>query len=159
MNKLFAGAAVVALVVSLASCSDSDSDDDNQSSSNDYCSLLSKSRDFSALTMNSLSDEGFDKARASVKDLQDAASGTVADDWAALGNSLDSLKAAADKAGISVSDVSSLLSGNVPQGLSPDEAQQVVTTIQQVMSDPKLATAADDIATDAKKTCHVDLTQ
>src|SRR4051812_8900022 len=120
MKRVSAAVAALLLVVTVSGCSGSS----DSGSSGDYCSLLKKNEDsFSALGFDQLDDEAFAKSRATIDDLQQAASGSIADDWQTLGTSLDDLKKAVEDAGISLSDIPQLITGNVPAGLDPNEAQ------------------------------------
>jgi hypothetical protein len=154
MKKLSAAVVALLLLVTISACSGSS----DSSSSDDYCSLLKKSQDsFGALGFDKLTNDDFDTSRATIDKLQQAASGSIADDWATLGTALDDLKKAVEDAGITMSDIPQLITGNVPQGLDPNEAQALVGKLQQFAANTDLTKAADEIQSDAKKTCNVDL--
>lgn len=159
MKKLLSAAAAIVLAASLGACSsDSKSSKDSSSSGGDYCSLLKDAKGgFGSLSADQLSEDSFSKTRDQIQSLQDSATGSIADDWGTLGGALDDLKAAVDKAGMSLSDVPALITGKVPDGVTPTEAQEVVAALQKMGSDPAVATAANEIQADATKTCKVDL--
>lgn len=174
MKKLLTVVAAVVLTASLGACSDDSGDpatsagsgspessgasDSTDTSGDDYCSLLEETRaGLNGLSAEQLNDEQFAETREQIQGLEDSASGQIAEDWATLGSSLDDLKAAVEAAGLSLADVPQLITGEVPNGTDPGQAQQVVTELQKIGTDPALQTAADEIATDAKKTCDVDL--
>lgn len=154
MKKLPAAFAALLLAVAASACSGSD----KNASAGDYCSLLMKNQgSFSALGFDKLTDEDFAKSRESVDQLQQAATGAVADDWATLGQALDGLKKAVDDAGVTMSDIPQLITGRAPNGLDPTRAQALVAELQQFASNPELSKAAEGIQADAQKTCNVDL--
>ena len=165
MQKLLAAVAALFLVVTVSACSGSSDNSStsntgssDSSSSDDYCSLLKKSQDsFVALGFDQLTDEEFAKSRATIDELEQAASGQIADDWATLGQSLDDLKKAVEDAGITLSDIPKLITGTVPTGLDPMKAQELVGKLQQFGANPDLSKAANEIQADAKTTCNVDL--
>ncbi len=70
---------------------------------------------------------------------------------------MDELKQAVEDAGVSLSDIPQLITGNAPNGLDPAEAQQLVSELQKFASNPELSAAANQIQTDAQQTCNVDL--
>ncbi len=158
MKRLSAAVAALLLGVTLGACSSSGSDDQKSSSSGDYCAVLKRSQDsFGALGFDRLTDEQFAKSRESISQLQQAASGPIADDWSTLGTGLDGLKKAVEDAGVSLSDIPQLVTGNAPNGLDPAQAQQLVGELQKFAANPELSKAANEIQTDAKQTCNVDL--
>jgi len=155
MRKLALAAASAPVVLfALSGCGGSD----NGSSGDNYCDLLKKSQDsFSALAFDKLTEEDFATSQETIGKLEDAASGSIADDWHTLGAALDDLKAAVEAAGLSMSDIPHLITGNVPNGLDPTQAQQLVGKLQQIGQDQDLSAAANEIADDAKQTCNVTL--
>lgn len=127
-------------------------------SSDDYCDLLKKSQDsFGALAFDKVNEEDFATSQETFGKLEDAASGSIADDWHTLGAALDDLRTAVESAGLSMSDIPNLITGNAPAGLDPTQAQELVGKLQQIGQDEDLSAAANEIADDAKQTCNITL--
>lgn len=100
--------------------------------------------------------ENFDKVFSTFEDMSQKAPDDVKDEWETLNSALQEFKSALDDAGLDISDLDNLSSGEVPEGVDQQKLMELPQKMQK-LDDDKTKKAADDIAEHAKDNCDVDL--
>lgn len=154
------GAAVLAL--SLVGCSESDdsngSNDADAGSAEAYCAVLTEVRDnVSALNFADISQEEFDELTSDIERLEESASGTSQESWKLLGDTLGELDTSLEDAGVSISDLPQLEQGQVPNGVDVEKLAALSQSLQELLSNPKLADATEQLRASAERDCGIDL--
>lgn len=140
-----AGAAVLA-VTTLSACS---------SESSQYCDDLSAAQEqFESLSTNDLSsiEEAFD----TFHELADQAPDEIADDWQVLDEGITTIETALEEAGLTFADLEGLQSGQLPEGVEPEDVQNLASQFSE-LSSQEFTDASDAIETHAQDECDVDL--
>jgi hypothetical protein len=130
----------------------------SSSSSGSYCDELKSDKQYFESLSGSNADVGnlntvFEKVHV----LADKAPDNVSADWKTLDNAISTIQDALKAAGIKPSDLAQLQTGKIPPGVDPAKLQAVLPKLQSLNSND-VSKAADNIASDAKKSCGVDLT-
>jgi hypothetical protein len=129
----------------------------SSSSSGDYCSELKADKVYFQGLTGTGSDAGkLDEVFQRIHTLAGDAPDNVSADWKTLDNAITTVENALKEAGIKPSDLASMQSGQMPQGVDPSKLQALIPKLQQLNSSD-VSSAADRIAADAKKSCNVDL--
>jgi hypothetical protein len=123
-----------------------------------YCTELKADKTYFESLSGSNSDiSQLDSVFSAVHKLAADAPSSVSADWKTLDGAITTLENALKAAGLKPSDLASLSSGNLPQGVDPAKLQALLPKLQSLNS-ADVSKAADNIAADAKKSCGVDLT-
>lgn len=150
MKKTLALAAGVLLTVSLAACGGSGS-----SSSGDYCDLLKDAKsDVDTSDFTTLTDAKFNDLVDQIHAVEESAPSDVQDDWKTFGDVLDQFQSILSDAGISFDDLSSLQSGQLPDGVDMAKLQEAMKKLQSLDTD-SLTEAQQNIADNAKSECDI----
>jgi hypothetical protein len=137
----------------LTACGDDNGD--KASSGGDYCGdLKSAKKDVDALKGGNL--KGIQDTVDTMHDLADEAPSEIKDDWKVLVEGVDKLVAAIKKAGLDDDDMTTLQSGQIPDGVDMTALQDLMTEIQALDTD-EFQKAGDNINKHAKDKCGVDL--
>ncbi|HQR26829.1 MAG TPA: hypothetical protein PLP61_07310 [Nocardioides sp.] len=153
MKRSLAMAAVsVVLSGALVGCG---SGDGGTSSTESYCDEMKSAKE-SLAGLDGTSSGDLEKAFTTVHDLADSAPDAVADDWQVLDDAVSGIEQALDKAGLKLSDLDKMSSGEMPADLDPAKLQQLAQDMQQLGTD-QVQQAADNIEKHAKDECGVDL--
>lgn len=122
-----------------------------------YCDDLKAAQDnFSELSGGDAGAADLEKVFDMVDDFADDAPSDVRPDWQKLDEAVDKVEDALEDAGLKLSDLEGLTSGQVPEGVDMAKLQKVATEIQN-MSTEDFQAAADNIEKHAKKECDIDL--
>jgi 5'-deoxynucleotidase YfbR-like HD superfamily hydrolase len=121
----------------------------------DYCKdLKSAKKEVDALKGGDFSD--LQKTTDAMHKLADEAPSEIKDDWKTLIDGVDKLVAALKKAGLDDSDMATLQSGQIPDGVDMQALQGLMTEIK-ALDTAEFQKAGDDINKHAKDKCGVDL--
>ncbi|MFT3874653.1 MAG: hypothetical protein QM714_18725 [Nocardioides sp.] len=151
-------AATVMMAGALTACG-SGGGSGSGSSTDTYCDDLKDAK-------SSLSDlGGSGTGAADIEDffdmVDDFAANAPADvkpDWEKLDEAVNKIEDALDDAGLKLSDLEALSSGEAPEGVDMAKLQQVVQEMQDLSSED-FQKAADNIEEHAKKECDIDLSE
>jgi hypothetical protein len=124
--------------------------------SGDYCSQLKSDKAFFASFKGGSDLSDLDEAFSRMHTLADNAPDEVADDWKTLDGALTTIESALKEAGLKPSDLGSLQSGQVPDGVDAAKLQALLPKLE-ALSSSNVGEAAQRIASNAKDTCDVDL--
>jgi hypothetical protein len=121
--------------------------------SGNYCGDLKSAKDaVSSLGNGALTQAKFDELSADLHGIASEAPADVKDDWSTLAQAIDSLKAALDKAGVSLDDLQNLGSG----GATIDPATlQALTEAAKSMDSDAITKSTDAIAKEVKSECNL----
>ena len=126
-------------------------------SASGYCDELKTDKAyFESLSGSNGDISQLDNVFTAVHKLAADAPSNVSGDWKTLDGAITTIESALKEAGLKPSDLASLSSGNLPQGVDPSKLQALLPKLQSLNSGD-VSKAADNIAADAKKTCGVDL--
>jgi hypothetical protein len=155
VKRILATVAAAALGLGLLSACGSDDGGKAGGSSGDYCNdLKAAKKEVDALKGGDFSD--LQKTTDAMHKLADEAPDELKDDWDTLVTGVDKLVAALKKAGLDDSDMATLQSGQIPDGVDMDALTGLMTEIQALDTD-KFQAAGDNINKHAKDKCGVDL--
>jgi hypothetical protein len=153
--KTLAGAAVLAVAGSLLTACGGDGG--GSGASGDYCSELKDDQAFFADFQGTNGDtSNLDEAFSRMHKLADDAPDEVAADWKTLDDALTTIEKALNEAGIKLSDLGNLQSGEVPQGVDPSKLAALLPKLQ-ALSSSDFSAAAERISANAKDKCGVTL--
>lgn len=146
----------------LAGCGSGDGDDKSSAGGgDDYCTQLKAAKaDFASFDSSSPNFDKLDDAIATFHKLADNAPSAVDEDWKTLDGALDSMEKALDDAGLKLSDLSAITAGNLPEGMTAQELQDLGPKLESAFSgldSDKVEAASDNIEKHAKDECGVDL--
>jgi hypothetical protein len=159
-RRISAVAAVVVLASALAGCGGdkTDSGSGTTGSSGDYCATIQSIKDdVSNGSLDNLSQADFDQLRDKVGDLEASAPADVADDWQSLGDYLGQFDSLLSDAGISLDDLQSLQSGDLPPGVDTATITRLATKLSALGTSTNIDAADKAISASAKKDCDIDL--
>jgi|LULG01.1.fsa_nt_gb ABC-type glycerol-3-phosphate transport system substrate-binding protein len=146
MKKLALAGALLAATTTLTACG---------SGSSAYCSdLKSATKQFDSLESNDLGK--IDEAFKTFHELADEAPSDIKSDWKVLDDGITSVEKALDDAGLKMSDLAKVQSGNLPEGVDMTKLQGLASEFQK-LGDEKFTKASDAIEKHAKDECDVDL--
>jgi len=121
--------------------------------SGNYCGDLKSAKDaVSSLGSGALTQAKFDQLSADLHGIASEAPADVKGDWSTLAQAIDSLKAALDKAGVSLDDLQNLGSGGAT--IDPAKLQALAAATKSLDSDA-LTKATDAIAKEVKTECNL----
>lgn len=141
------------------SSSSGSSDDASPEASGDssYCQELEKAQDsLSNLGGATAQPEQLEEAITTFEGLAESAPADVSSDWNTISSAFSGVQDALDQAGIEISDLANLQSGQLPEGVTQQDLQPVITAVQGLQA-PENAEAAQAISEHAKSECDIDL--
>lgn len=137
------------------------SSDDKTSSGGGYCKDLKSAKDsFDTFDSSSPNFDKLDEAFKTMHKLADEAPSPVDDDWKTLDDALTTMEKALSDAGLKASDLSKVIAGQLPEGMTAEQLQAAVPKLQTAFSgfdSDKVKTATDAIEKHAKSECNVSL--
>ena len=140
----------------VAGCGGGDS-----SSSSGYCKDLKAAKaDFETFDASSPDFSKFDDAIQTFHELADGAPSAVADDWKTLDAALTAMEKALDDAGLKMEDLGAITSGNLPEGMTAEQLQELGPKLQAAFSSLQtddVEKAGKAIEKHAKSACDIDL--
>jgi len=145
MSLALAGAALVG--ATLAGCGGSDS--------SSYCKDLKTAK----ATFSNVGSGGaaqIEKAFATFHDLADEAPSDIKDEWKQLDGAIEKVEKALDDAGVKLSDLSGLKTGQVPKGVDVKKLRSALTELSN-LNGSSVKDASTAIEKHAKDVCKVDL--
>jgi hypothetical protein len=151
-HRLVLMAAATLMAGMLTACGGGDSGDTDA-----YCDSIKEAKaDFESLDKADFSklEDAFDKIHEIAGDAPDE----VSDDWKILDDALQDMQKALADAGLEVSDLEGLSTGQMPEGLDQEDLTKLVQDIQAVGSE-EVKKAADNIEKHAKDECDIDLSE
>jgi len=120
-----------------------------------YCDDLRGAADeFEAL--EDFDPTALDDAIETFRDLADAAPDEVAAEWETMVGGIEDLEAAFAEAGLELSQLGEAMAGDLPEGVSQEDLQEVFTQLQEIDSE-ELDAAGETISEHADTECDVDL--
>lgn len=153
--------AILSTVVLSASLLAGCGSDGGGSSSADYCDdLKSAKSDFAALESDTPDFKAFEDALDTFHELADAAPSEVEAEWKTMDKAFTSLTDGLEEAGLSLADLGTITSGQMPEGMTAEEIQQVMPQLQktfEALSTDEVKKAGDEIEKHAKSECDIDL--
>ena len=155
MKISLALAGAVMLVSTLAACGGDDGGGGGDGEGSDYCKDI-KAAAKSFGTLSSGDTAQLDKAFATFHDLADEAPDSIKGDWKTLDDAITTIETALKEAGLKISDLTKLQSGDVPEGVDVSKLQGLATELQS-LTGPEFTKATKAIDTHASKTCKVKL--
>jgi hypothetical protein len=160
MKKTFAVATIVIMASSLAACggNDDDSSGSGGGAGGGYCDTIQSVKDEVASgNFDTLTQAEFDSFQSKIADIQSAAPDDVADDWQNLGDYLNQFESLLKDAGISLDDLQSLESGDLPSGVDTSDLTDLATKLQTLTKDNDIEAADKAITASAKSECDINL--
>jgi hypothetical protein len=155
VKRILSAAAAAALGLCLLTACGDDDGGKAGGGSGDYCKdLKAAKKEVDALKGGDFSD--LQKTTDAMHKLADEAPSEIKDDWSTLVDGVDKLVDALKKAGLDDSDMATLQSGQIPDGVDMDALQGLMTEIQSLDTD-EFQKAGDNINKHAKDKCGVDL--
>ncbi|WP_375003326.1 hypothetical protein [Aeromicrobium sp. CTD01-1L150] len=120
-----------------------------------YCSDLEDAKtEFEALSEGDAAQ--FDQTFSTLQGLADSAPDELSEEWAQLDESISRVQEALDNAGVTFDDLANAQSGELPEGVEPEDLQDLVAEFQEIGSQ-ETQDASDAIVEHAKEECDVDL--
>ncbi|HWV26420.1 MAG TPA: hypothetical protein VNZ66_04290 [Aeromicrobium sp.] len=147
MKKTLAVAGIVLMTGSMAACGGSDS--------GAYCDTLKSAESQFAGLENGDADV-IEKAFSTFHELAGEAPSEVKDDWKKLDGAVTMVEDAFEEAGLKMSDLAKLQTGDIPEGVDLAKLQDAATSFQELDSQ-EFEDASAAIEKHAKDECGVDL--
>ena len=120
-----------------------------------YCDNLDQAKtDIEALSAQDIGK--FDQAFKTIHEVADDAPDEVQDDWKVLDDALTEIETALEDAGLELSDLGDLQSGQLPEGVDESKLLELGEKVQSIASD-EVEQAGDNIQKHAKDECDIDL--
>lgn len=137
----------------LAGCGD---DGDGGSGDADgYCDRMEQAdKDLASLEGGDL--QGLDQAIDTIHEIADDAPDDVAGDWEVLDQAVTDLETALEEAGVELSDLEGISSGEIPEGLDPAKLATLGEDLSKIGSQ-EVQDASDNIQKHAKDECGIEL--
>lgn len=156
MKRIISAAAAAALgLCLLTACGDDDGGKASGGSGGDYCSdLKAAKKQVDALKGGDFSE--LEKTTDAMHELADEAPSDIKDDWKTLVGGVDKVVDAMKKAGLDDSDIATLQSGQIPDGVDMSSLQGLIAEIQS-LDTADFQKAGENISKQAKDKCGVDL--
>ncbi len=153
--------AILSTVVLSASLLAGCGSDGGGSSAADYCDDLKAAKsDFAALESDTPDFKAFEDALDTFHELADAAPSEVEAEWKTMDKAFTALTDGLEDAGLSLEDLGTISSGQMPDGMTAEEVQKVMPELQKTfesLSTDEVEKAGDKIEKHAKDECGVDL--
>lgn len=131
------------------------------SSSDAYCDDLKAAKaQFDALDSGTPDFNELDKAFKTFHGLADDAPSEVADEWKTLDGAITDLEKGLEDVGLTVKDLGSITSGQIPEGMTQEDLTKALPKLQTAfksLDDDKVQKAADEIEKHAKSECNIKL--
>lgn len=119
-----------------------------------YCDSLKQAKtDVEALSDQDL--DKFDEAFQTIHEVAGDAPDDVKDDWKVLDDALNEMETALEDAGLELSDLGSLQSGQLPEGVDQAKLLALGEKMQNIASE-EVEQAGDNIQKHAKDECDLD---
>jgi len=155
VKRILSTVAVAALGLCLLTACGDDGGNKASGGSGDYCAdLKAAKKEVDALKGGDFSD--LQKTTDAMKKLAGEAPDEIKDDWTTLLDGFEKLVAALKKAGLSDADMSTLQSGQVPDGVDTAALTSLMAEINS-LDTPAFEKAGEDINKHAKDKCGIDL--
>jgi hypothetical protein len=120
-----------------------------------YCDNLDQAKtDIEALSAQDIGK--FDQAFETIHQVAEDAPDEVQDDWKVLDDALTEIETALEDAGLELSDLGGLQSGQIPEGVDQAKLLALGEKVQSIASD-EVEQAGDNIQKHAKDECDIDL--
>jgi len=149
-HKLVLLAAATLLSGVLTGCGGGDSE-----ATDSYCDSLKDAKaDIETLDAGDVAK--FDEAFKTIHDLADEAPDEVKDDWEVLDGALSDMETALNDAGLKLSDLEGLQSGQLPEGVDQAKLAALGQKMQDIASD-EVQKAGDNIDKHAEDECGIKL--
>jgi hypothetical protein len=127
------------------------------SSAGTYCTELKADKAyFQSLSGSSAGVSNLDQVFAKLHALAAVAPSSVSADWKTLDTAITTIESALKDAGLTVSDLASLESGQTPPGVDPTKLAALAPKLEALNSSG-VSDAGDRISADAKTSCGIDL--
>lgn len=134
---------------------------DGGNSAEAYCDDLKAAKaDFEALESDTPDFDAFSDALDTFHKLADAAPSEVEAEWKTMDTAFTALEDGLEDAGLTLEDLGTISSGQMPEGMTAEEVQKIMPELQatfQKLSTDKVEKAGDKIEKHAKSECDVDL--
>jgi hypothetical protein len=151
------GAVALTLATTVLTACGGGGDSGSSASGGDYCSELKADKAyFESFNGDNPDLSKLDEVFTRMHQLADDAPSDVADDWKTLDTAITTMETALKEAGLKPSDLASLQSGQLPQGVDPSKLQALLPKLQ-ALSSADVSAAGDAITKNAKDQCGVDL--
>ena len=155
VKRILSMVAVAALGLCLLTACGGDKGDKASGGSDNYCAdLKAAKKEVDALKGGDFSD--LQKTTDAMKKLAGEAPDEIKDDWTTLLDGFEKLVAALKKAGLSDADMSTLQSGQIPDGVDMTALNGLIDEIK-ALDTPEFQKAGDNINKHAKDKCGIDL--
>jgi hypothetical protein len=154
MNKILgAGAAALMTVTVLAGCGGGG---DSGGSGGGYCDDLKATKTtVTALGDADMNQATFDKLSGDVRTIANEAPSDIKGDWSTIANALDTFNQAMSDAGITFDNLKDLGKAGGPT-IDPAKLQAITAAAGKLDADA-ITTASDNINTEVKSECNIDL--
>ena len=137
-------------------------DSGGSSGTSAYCKDIKAAKsEFKTFDSDSPDFSEIDKAMATFHELADSAPAAVEDDWKTLDEAFTSMEKVLSDAGLTMEDLGEIIAGNYPEGMTPQDLQELGPKLQATFSSldsDKFKKASDHIEKHAKSECDVSLT-
>lgn len=120
-----------------------------------YCNDLQETID----EMGSLTGSdpaSLEQAFDEIEKLADAAPDEVADEWKILDEQMDTIQDALDEAGIEMSDLDGIMTGQLPEGVTEEDLTALGESLQS-LNNEEVQEASEKISTHAEEECGIDI--
>lgn len=135
--------------------SSSESTESTEGETSDYCAALEDAKgEIDALEAGDVAQ--FEQLFGTISDLAEQAPEEVAAEWQTLDGTLTGLQDALAEAGLELSDLETLASGQPPEGVTPQQLQQLAQEFQSFNS-TDVNEAGEAISQHAQEECGIDL--
>jgi general secretion pathway protein G len=120
-----------------------------------YCeALASAEQRFQGLSLSALDVDQFARAEAIFDEVRQVAPEQVYRDWKILVGTLDEMRQVVVATGLSRDDLMLLSNGQLPDGFSREQADQLNADVQAPLEDGRFQQAAQEIGEHANRTCN-----
>jgi hypothetical protein len=159
MKKTLGLVAAVALTATLSACG---GDDDSAGgggggSDKSYCDTVkdAKAELDDVSDINALDQATFDNMTDTVRQVEESAPDDIKAEWGQLGDALEEFQTILSDAGISLDDLSSMQSGELPEGVDQDALLQLGERMEEFTQNTDMEAAAEAIEQQVKDECDI----
>lgn len=120
-----------------------------------YCNDLQETID----EMGSLTGSdpaSLEQAFDEIEKLADSAPDEVAEEWEILDEQMDTIQDALDEAGIEMSDLDGIMTGQLPEGVTQEDLAALGESLQD-LNNQEVQQASEKISTHAEEECGIDI--
>jgi hypothetical protein len=119
-----------------------------------YCDAYRQGQEqLSNFDVTSVDSAQFDALQQEVERIKELAPPQVADDWETIDEALEEFESILDDADLTADDLGDVASGQIPEGLDPDELLELSTRLREFTSRTDFAAAGRAVNDDAETRC------